>query len=321
MMDSPDMQVEEKIQFDNNMVDKMNNTQKETESDWIDSDDDDDSQNQEDDSYNAIITEDDDEDDEDADKSFLLPRETMKRIVREITEKVVGQSMRISAEAFEIIRETVTGQLVEVFRMCNRCVEHAGRNTIMSQDFTILFSLIRDLYGPRHLLLRRDSIEDTTTRRTRNSTGRIKKIPLLPLFLSSHEKKKKSPITTTTTTKKASPKIKKTAVTTKRKKVTNRKKVDDTINNEMDVEQPVEKHESKKRKLEQLDRIEEESRKREKQQQAEEDEEKNRMKKREKREEIKRKSQLMQQESRALIQQFENDSSLNEMPIYEFEHT
>lgn len=254
--------------------------------------------------YDCVITDDDDEDDEEEDLSFVLPRETMKRIVREITEKVVGEQMRISGEAFEIIREAATGQLVEIFRMCNRFVQHADRNTIMSQDLKMLLNLIRDLYGPNHLLLERDKNDNDLpeTRTTLNSSiGR--KNDNIPI----NEKKKKKKKISTLKPKKASLSNKKT---TSKRKTKNKKKLDDEEDNsniEMDVEEKA-KYGSKKRKLEQLDKIEEESRRiaREKEL-REEDEEKIRMKKREKREEIKRKSLLLQQESLALVQQFENE--------------
>ena len=97
---------------------------------------------------------DEDEIDEEDDRAFLLPRETMKRTIREVTESVAGHRMRISGAAFEILREAATGQMIEIFQHCNRLIRHANRNTIMDKDLHLLLDIIRDLYGPSHPLLK-----------------------------------------------------------------------------------------------------------------------------------------------------------------------
>lgn len=314
------MQVEE-IQSDmvDNMSNKLEKEEIENEEEFF-SDEEEDSDN-----YSCVITDDeDDEDDEDYDKSLQLPRETMKRIVREIAEKVVGKRMRISADAFEILRESATGQLTEVFRICNRLVTHADRNTIMSQDFEVLFNLIRDLYGPQHPLLKRnDEPNDITghTRTTLNSTIK-RRITTTTTDLNTEkmreprettsQKPKKAKKTKIDTLSKLKKITKKSTSSSTKKSVNIRKSGEPTI--EMEVES--EKHESKKRKLEQLDRIEEENKRAAKR--LEEAEEVERARKREKREEIKRKSKLVQQESQALIQRITSDPN-NDNFHYGFE--
>lgn len=308
------MEVEE---IQESMVDTMNNTIEKNENEQIDSE-------YENDTYSCVITDGEDDDDEEYDKSVQLPRETMKRIVREISEKVVGQRMRISADAFEIIREAATGQLTEVFRICNRLVEHANRNTIMSQDFNVLFNLIRDLYGPNHPLLKRNDDDHigVTTRKTLNSTTARNNITALDL----DEYEKLVPMRKTTKSRnpkqtKALSKLKiakKSVNATIKKKTNPRKKVTPVENNNIEMDVETEKCESKKRKLEKLDKTEIESKRAEKQAEEAEAEEAERARKREKREEIKRKSKLVQQESQALIQRINNDPN-NDSFHYEFE--
>ena len=129
-------------------------------SDFFDSDEE--GENEIDDAYQCFITseEEDDDDDDDDDINYILPRASMKKVVREIIAKVTSKKYQIAGLAFEILRQEATGYLLSLFNMSGKLMTHAGRKTIMTEDLQLLDEIKRDLCGPPSLPIKMCDYEE-----------------------------------------------------------------------------------------------------------------------------------------------------------------
>jgi histone H3/H4 len=79
------------------------------------------------------------------DPGFKIPRESMRKIIKDIMRRLIGPSARLGEKAFDLIQWSIENYLVNVLEEANICAISCGRQTVMPKDL----QLARRIRGDR----------------------------------------------------------------------------------------------------------------------------------------------------------------------------